>query len=400
MLRFAPSPDRELDINSMRVAILNYIIAKKRDEKFLVRIEDINIKNKEGEDTQIILILEKFGIVYDFVYHQTQHKNIYYNLSTRLLKDKKAYILKNNSSKRDSNSPKELNSLSQFTIKLNRPKTDIIIKDRLRGEIKFSPEEIGDITILENGTLPTSTFASACDDILSEISTIVREEKFLIKSAKERFIQHLLDYKEIEYIHLLPISPNITIKELFKKGFIPDAIINYIIAQSYKNPPTEIFYLRDAISWFEIENISTKPIEFDYEKLKFFNREHIKLIDDMSLSRLFGFADVNIGKLAKVYLKEYSTLNELNSKIMQIFKPKDFNSRWEEEMRVLQQIIHQAPPFEKFDEFIEYIKKKSGLKDNRLFKPLSLLLTNKEREVVELSQIYPLIKSYILEVAS
>jgi len=133
--------------------------------------------------------------------------------------------------------------------------------------------------------------------------------------------------------------------------------------------------------------------------LRFLNKEHIKLIDDKSLSRVFGFADVNIGKLAKLYLDDCSTLNELNSKIMPIFKPKNFENSWGKEMIVLSNIIFNSPAFEKFDEFETYLMEKSNLKGDKLYTPLRLLLTN-SKDGPELSKIYPLIKSYILEVAS
>ncbi len=64
MVRFAPSPTRDMYISDLRLAILNYIFAKQRDEKLLVRIEDTQKdKNIEGMDSEIMLILEKFGIV-------------------------------------------------------------------------------------------------------------------------------------------------------------------------------------------------------------------------------------------------------------------------------------------------------------------------------------------------
>jgi len=365
MLRFAPSPTRDFLIEDLKIALLNYIVAKRRDKKFLVRIEDTPKEELiEGRDTEIMLILEKFGIVHDFLYHQSQHLNIHQNLAIRLLKEGKAYI---------PNGSKKLN---------------------LKGK-----DKIKDFTILEENGNPTPIFASACDNILSGIDFIVRGERLKDRSKKERYIQQLLGYGEIEYIHTPPIAKNITVIELFKEGFIPDAIINYILLESYQNPPEEIFYLKDAISWFKVENISKEPKEFNIERLKFLNREHIRLLDEKALSRFFGFADVNIGKLAKLYLGECSTLNELNSKIMPIFKPKNFNNSWGGEMRLLSDIIFNAPPFKKFDEFEGYLIKKSGLSGDNLYKPLRLLLTNSE-ESPELSKIYPLIKSYILEVAS
>ena len=349
MLRFAPSPTKEFSIEDLKIALLNYIVAKVRDEKFLVRIEDLEkSRNIEGKDTEIMLILEKFGIVHDFVYHQSQHLNIYQKLAKKLLE-----------------------------------------------------KDIDRDIILDNANNPTPIFASACDDILSQIDFIIREERLYERSQKERYIQKLLDYKEIEYLHTPPIAKNsnITIKELFKKGFIPDAIINYIILESYKNPPKEIFYLKDVIEWFEVKNISNEPKEFDIERLKYLNREHIKLMDNRELSRVFGFADENIGKLAKLYLTECSTLNELNSKIMPIFKPKNFDNEWGDKMRVLSDVIFNAPAFEKFDEFKKYLMEKSGLDKKRLEESLKLLLTN-SKDTPKLSKIYPLIKSYILEVAS
>jgi glutamyl-tRNA synthetase len=84
---------------------------------------------------------------------------------------------------------------------------------------------------------------------------------------------------------------------------------------------------------------------------------------------------------------------------MPIFKPKNFNNSWAKEMKLLSDIIFNAPAFEKFDEFENYLSNLSGLSGEKLYKPLKLLLTNSE-ESPELSLIYPLIKSYILEVTS
>ncbi|MCK4442614.1 MAG: glutamate--tRNA ligase, partial [Sulfurovaceae bacterium] len=73
---------------------------------------------------------------------------------------------------------------------------------------------------------------------------------------------------------------------------------------------------------------------------------------------------------------------------------------WGEQMRVIEKIIFDAPYFEEFEEFEKYITKESGLKGNNLIQPLRVLLTGSEKSEPKLSEIYPLIKSYILEVAS
>ncbi|HHH51980.1 MAG TPA: glutamate--tRNA ligase [Campylobacterales bacterium] len=353
MLRFAPSPTSDMDISNLRVAILNYIVAKQKNEKFLVRIADTDkIKNIEGKDTEIMMILEKFAIGHDLVYHQSQHLNIHQQLALRLLKEKKS---------------KNFDS-------------SIIMNS--------------DNTLTEN-------FASACDDMLSEINFIICEETELINTEKQIYIKSSLGYTEpTEYIYIPTIENKITIKELFEQGFIPDAILNYLILLDNPKAPKEIFTLPEAIEWFDLNNISKESVKFDINKLRFINHEHIKMMDDKELSKLFGFADSDIGKLAKLYLGECATINELEGKIRYIFTPKDFDKEWGEQMRVIEKIIFNAPYFEEFDEFKKYIAKESGLKGDNLLKPLRVLLTGDEKSKPKLSEIYPLVKSYILEVAS
>ena len=122
-------------------------------------------------------------------------------------------------------------------------------------------------------------------------------------------------------------------------------------------------------------------------------------MDDKQLSTLFGFADADIGKLAKIYLEEASTIKELIAKIMPIFAPKDFEGEWGEQMRQMEILVQNAPMINDFDTFKSYMMKESGLKGKDFLKPLRLLLTGAQ-DGPELSDIYPLIKSYLLEVAS
>jgi len=365
MVRFAPSPTIDMDINSLRIAIFNYIIAKQKNEKFLVRIEDNDKeKNIEGKDTEIMMILEKFAIKHDSVYHQSQHLNIHQQLAIRLLKEKKAFQEKNG-------------------IYINKT------------------EDIDSFIIIDKEKRPTPIFASACDDMLSEITFIIDSQKHLINRDKQIYIKSSLGYTELtEYRYIADIDSKITIKELFEQGFIPDAILNYLILLGNLNTPKEIFTLPEAIEWFDLDSISNESIEFDIDRLKSINREHIKMIDDKELSKIFGFADSDIGKLAKLYVEESPTINQLEGKIRSIFTPKNFDNKWGGQMRIIEKIIFDAPYFEKFDEFKEYIANKSGLEGDNLVKPLQILLTGDENSKPKLSKIYPLIKSYILEVAS
>jgi len=122
-------------------------------------------------------------------------------------------------------------------------------------------------------------------------------------------------------------------------------------------------------------------------------------MDERRLSTLFGFADPDIGHLAKLYLDEANTITELERKIKPIFEPKSVEGTDKEKILAIRQILENAPMFRTFDELETYVIQKTGLSKSELLQPLRLLLTGTEQGP-ELSDIYPYIRSYLLEVIS
>ena len=435
MLRFAPSPTGDMHIGDLRVALFNYIIAKQKDEQFIIRIEDMDRdRNIEGKDTEIVQILEKFALPHDHVFHQSENLHIHQTLAIRLLEEKKAFVCTctpeeleadrerakrervayRYSGRCEKMSSGELERLKEekipFVIRIKKPEEAIVFKDIIRGSIETAANEVDSSVILDTESRPAYNFACACDDMLGGIDTILCEEDHISNTVKQIYIKRLLGYdEESTYAHLPNIldaegekmskgDAGISLKWLFSEGFIPDAIINYLLLLGNKTPK-EIFTLPDAIEWFRLESLSKTPVRFDIDKLRYLNREHLKRMDERSLSALFGFADADIGKLAKIYLEEASTINELEVKIKAVFKPKDFDSEWGDEMRILEKIILESRAIDTFDAFEAHLMKESGLKGENFFKPLRILLTGTDQGP-ELSKIYPYIKSYLLEVAS
>jgi glutamyl-tRNA synthetase len=436
MLRFAPSPTGDMHIGNLRVALLNYLIAQQRNETFIIRIEDTDKeRNIEGKDTEIMQILEKFAIHHESVFHQSEHLHMHQTLAIRLLEEGKAFVctctpeqLENDRETAKTNkvayrysgqcfevNKDEHTKLKEsgipFVIRLKKPEQDVVNHDLIKGDIVTTPNEVDSFVILHADSTPTYNFACACDDMLSGVNFIIRGEDHLSNTPKQKHIKTQLGYEEeATYAHL-PIILNTdgkkmskhddasSVKWMFEEGFIPDAIINYLLLLGNSKAPKEIFTLPEAIEWFKLENISSLAAKFDIDKLRFINREHLKMMDDKQLSTLFGFADSDIGKLAKIYLEEASTTKELESKIRPIFTAKNFECEWGEQMRIMEKLIQEAPMMNTFDEFESYIMKESGLKDKNFFNPLRLLLTGAQHGP-ELSDIYPLIKSYLLEVAS
>ena len=435
MLRFAPSPTGDMHIESLRVALFNYMVAKQKDVNFIVRIEDTDkARNIEGKDTEIMQILEKFALRYDSVFHQSEHLHMHQTLAIRLLEEGKAFVCtcsaeqleKDREDSKEQKAAyrysgqcfdvdkKELANLKEsgtpFMIRIKKPAEPIISHDLIKGDIITAPDEIDSFVILRTDSTPTYDFACACEDMFSGINLIIRSEEHLSSTPRQKHIQTLLGYEqEIAYAHLPTILDSegekmdmsdeaSSIKWLFEQGFIPDAIANYLIVLGNETP-TEIFTMPEALEWFDLSRLSKSPVKFEIDKLRFINREHLKRMDDKLLSTLFGFADANIGKLAKLYLEEASTINELEAKIKPIFSPKDFSGEWSEQMHLIAENIQEMPMIDDFDDFAVHLVHMTGLKGENFFKPLRLLLTGAE-DGPELFDIYTLIKPDLLEVAS
>ena len=435
MLRFAPSPTGDMHIENLRVALFNYMTARQKDVNFIVRIEDTDKeRNITGKDTEIMEILEKFALPHDSVSHQSENLHIHQTLAIRLLEEKKAFVCtctpeqldadkeeakRNNvaysySGRCSTVGAEELKKLKEdktpFVVRIKKPDAPIINHDLIKGDIETPPNEVDSFVILQSDGTPTYNFACACDDMISGISLIIRSEDHLSNMPEQEHIKTLLGYEqETVYAHL-PIILNSegekmdmqddasSIKWLFEQGFIPDAIVNYLILLGNETP-TEIFTMPEALEWFDLSKLSKSPVKFDIDTLRSINREHLKRMDDRRLSTLFGFADEDIGKLAKLYLEEASTINELETKINTIFAPKNFEGEWSAQMHTMEDIIQNAPMIDDFNAFKAHIMKESGLEGKHFFTPLRLILTGAEHGP-ELSQIYPLIKPYLLEVAS
>ena len=428
MLRFAPSPTGDMNIETLRSAIVNYLISQQKNESFIVRIDDRDTqRNIEGKDTEIMQVLEKFALTHESVFHQSEHLHMHQTLAIKLLEQNKAFVCtctdeeieadkaqskankipyhyNGKCANKDKSSYSKLKEESKpFVIRLKKPENAIVTHDLIQGESITSPDEVDAFIIMHADSTPSDNFACACDDMLSGITMIIRSEDHLSNTPKQKHIKTQLGYEEKTIYAHLPIILNsddaYLVQWMFKEGFVPDAIINYLLLMGYTNAPKEVFTLPEAIKWFDIKNISKSTVKFDICKLRFINRSHLMMMEDKQLSTLFGFADECIGKLAKLYLQEVSTIRELEMKIKPIFTAKNFEGPWAKEMKSMANIIENAPIMSDYTTFESYMMKVSGLKDEHFFTPLRYLLTGVGKGP-ELSDIYPLIKSYLLEVAS
>lgn len=430
MLRFASSPTGDMHIGNLRVAIFNYIISKQRNEDLLVRIEDTDKeRNIEGKDQEILDILALFEIEYSQVVYQSQNVRFHSAMALQLIHEKKAFSCfcspewlekKREEAKKAKkeysyddacrNLPAELviDNTNPFTIRITRPDETVIVKDLVKGNVSFEPDAVDSFIIMSQDKTPTHNFACAVDDMLSDISIVIRGEDHMSDTPKQDHIRNSLNYdKKVEYAHI-PIILNdngkkmsksddgSSVKWLLEEGYLPEAIANYLILIGNKLPQ-EIFNMQDAIEWFSLDEISKSPARFDIDMLKHINKEHLKMMDAKELSRYVGFADAEIGELARIYLEEAGTTKELKNKIAPIFAPRNIPEDLIEQTVLMAKTIKSAPYFDKYDDFKNHIMKESGLKGENFLKPLRILLTNAQHGP-DVAEIYKYLKNYIGEI--
>lgn len=420
MLRFAPSPIEDMNIGNLRVAIFNYIVSKQLNEDLVIRIEDIDMeKNIEGKDKEIIEILNLFSIEYKSIAHQSDSLKYHQKIALQLMSQKKAFAcfcsddkleeLKQEAQAKGNlfaydgfcetlSDETVLNTNAPFTVRIKKPDENIKFTDLLKGKFDYAPLEVDSFVILNQGKKPTYNYACAIDDMIMDISMVIRNENHILNTAKQIHVRNSLGYtKEIKYVHLPSISnETISIKSLIDEGFLPSTIANYLVLLGNETP-TEVFTLEEAISWFKIENISKASLTFDIDKLKLINKKHLETIDDMRLSKILGFADNDIGKLGKVFLEEVSTIKEMKEKIALIFSSKATCKGFEEEFTKVKECLQKAPFFDNFEELKIYIEKETNLKDKNSFEPLKYILTGTNTGP-NISNIYALIKNYLGEI--
>ncbi len=430
MLRFAVSPTRDMHIEDLRRALFSHILSKQSNEELLIRVEDTDKEhNIEGKEKEILELLSLFSVDYVKVVYQSENIKYHTQMAMKLLLDKKAFncfcsdealeqdkqiALKEKKPYRYSgfcetiSDETKFNCNAPFVVRIKKPEKNIKFTDLIKGDFSYEPSDMDSFIILNHDKSPTQNFTSSIDDMLQDISTVIQEDDYLLDTPKQIHIRESLGYKkEIHYISLphivnketkknIPNNDNTSVKYLIEEGYLPVAIANYLVLLGY-NTPKEIFTLEEAEQWFDIQKISKDSVEFDRTKLDFINKEHLKTMDELRLSKILGYADKDIGSLGKIYLEECSTIKQIKEKIDTIFSKKGSVSDFEEELKILKECLQQAPFIDQFDDFEKYIIQHTDLTKEKLLIPLRFTLTG-VKSGPDLSEIYPLIKNYLGEI--
>lgn len=433
MYRFAPSPTGDMHIGNLRAAIFNYICSLQDGSGFILRIEDTDTaRNIEGKDQEIIEILKRFGIKWQSLYYQSKNLKFHQQFAAKLLSEKKAFccfcseeeLEAKKQAAKDAgeayrydghcehlSDEEVLNCEKPFTIRLKKPDHALEFIDAIKGRIAFEPQNIDSFVIMRADKTPTYNFACACDDMMQDVSFVIRGEDHVSNTPKQNWIRESLGYDgEIKYAHL-PIILNSegkkmskredssSVKWLLQSGYLPEAIANYLILLGNKTP-REVFSMDEAVEFFDIAKISKSPAKFDEDKLAFINREHIKRASEQRLAELFEL-ESKFAPLIKFYTQEASLIPRIKEKITAIYGAKDIPQEWAAQAQVLREAIlnllsSNGAPME-FNDFKAALSQATSLKGKSLFMPLRFLLTGAPHGP-ELSELYPLIRTDLKEI--
>ncbi len=393
MLRFTPNLKEDISLNALRIAIFSYIVSKQKKENLIIQISDIETsKNIEEKSKKFLELLSLFSIEYQNIIYQSSHFKYYQKMAMQLLTQKKAFSC--------FCSDEKLKTLEKYDDFCQSLSDETVLNTNAPFRIRIKKENyknFDSFEILNQAKSPKYNYASAIDDMLMNISTVIQDKKYLKNIQKQEHIRKSLNYeKKIDYINIASILDDISVEKLIDEGFLPSAIANYLVLLGYE-APKEIFTLEEAIQWFDINKISKNTPKFDIEELKHINKKYLESIDELRLSKLLGFADIDIGKLAKLYLKEVYTLKEIKEKINLIFSSKNPLEGFEEEFITTQQCLKNAVFIDDFEKLKQYTMTNTNIKEESLDKILNHLLLGDKNEI-NISNIYPFIRNYLGEI--
>lgn len=316
--RFAPSPTGYLHIGGLRTALYAYLYAKKNGGKFILRIEDTDLERYvDGAVEVIYSTMREAGLIWDEgpdvggeygPYIQTERKDIYLKYAKQLVEQGDAYYCfctkerlakmhEDGATKYD----KHCLSLSReeverriaagepYVIRQNIPETgSTTYHDMVFGDITVENKELEDNVLIKSDGMPTYNFANVIDDHLMHISHVIRGVEYLSSTPKYNLLYKALGWDLPQYMHLQPIMRDATHKlskrhgdasydDFIKKGYLKDAILNYIalLGWSPKND-REKFTLDEMVEMFSVEGLSKSASIFDEAKMRWLNSCYVK----------------------------------------------------------------------------------------------------------------------------
>lgn len=373
--RFAPSPTGFLHIGGARTALFSWLHARKHGGTFILRIEDTDLERSTAESVDAILQgMTWLGLEYDEgPFFQTHRFPRYKEVIDRMLKDGQAYhcyctkerleALRNEQMARKekprydgkcrhgvANPPKDIPPVVRFR---NPQDGAVVVEDLIRGRVAFQNAELDDLIIARSDGTPTYNFTVVVDDMDMRISHVIRGDDHLNNTPRQMNMLKALGHTPPVYAHVPMIlgadgarlskrHGAVSVMQYRDEGYLPEALLNYLVRLGWSNGDQEIFSIDEMIRLFDVSNVHTSAAAFNPEKLLWLNQHYLKTADPQRvahhLSYHFGQSGVDPAggpdpvEVVKAQRERAKTLTEMASlsaffyKDVEVYEPKDAQS--------------------------------------------------------------------------
>jgi glutamyl-tRNA synthetase len=308
-VRFAPSPTGFLHIGGVRTALFNWLFARQQKGVFVLRIEDTDQGRSTDESIQAILEgLKWVGLDWDEgPFRQTERIDLYRSYAMQLLEKGQAYWchckaeelearrkeaeVKGLSPKYDSRCRDRglTNQAGDAALRFKAlQEGETIVDDLIKGRIVFDNAMQDDLIILRSNGFPTYNFSVVVDDALMNITHVVRGDDHLTNTPRQVPIFQALGFPVPQFGHLPMILGSdkarlskrhgaTSIMAYKEMGYLPDAMVNYLVRLGWSHGDQELFTRQELIENFSWKSVQTSPAVFNPEKLLWINSEYIKV---------------------------------------------------------------------------------------------------------------------------
>ncbi|MFZ0430006.1 MAG: glutamate--tRNA ligase [Acidobacteriota bacterium] len=467
-VRFAPSPTGLLHVGNVRTALFNWLVARKEGGSFILRVEDTDRERSEVRyETQLIEDLRWLGLDWDEgidkagafgPYRQTERFAIYQHHARRLLEEGKAYycfcspeqLEADRLAQQEAGHPvryvgrcrsidpddagRRVAAGEAATVRLKiRPGT-VNQHDLVFGDIVIETSVLGDFVLLRSDGSAQYNFACVVDDALMKITHVIRGEGHLSNTPRQLLLYESLGWEPPIYAHLSTIlGPDGTklskrhgataIAEFRDAGYLPEALLNYLslLGWSPTEGKGEILTCEEIIRDFDLRRVQVSPATFDFDKLNWVNRTHLRGLSTQQLVPLarpylrqagvLGSDTVGqdewAGHVLQVAINYLDKLGDLVQKVPEFlsFEPQR-DLRDPEVSAILVQAASRqvigafraALPsddrpltFEDYREAVMQVKERTGVKGKALFHPIRIAVTGRGSGP-ELDRLIPLLE--------
>ncbi|MHB1271452.1 MAG: glutamate--tRNA ligase [Rhodanobacter sp.] len=325
--RFAPSPTGFLHIGGARTALYCWLESRRRGGEFVLRIEDTDRERSTDAAVQAILdAMRWLGLNHDEgPFYQTRRLARYKQVADELVAAGKAYYAyeskeeieamretamargekpRYNGYYRDRNEPgfhearrDDPNRVIRFR---NPSEGSVVFDDKVKGRIEWANSELDDLVIFRSDGWPTYNFAVVVDDIDMGITEVIRGDDHVNNTPRQINIYLALGAKVPEFAHLPMIldkegkklskrTSAVSVMEYRDEGFLPHALLNYLVRLGWSHGDQEIFSRDEMIALFDIADVNKAASRFDTEKLAWLNQHYLKSDDPQSLAPEFAW---------------------------------------------------------------------------------------------------------------